>query len=565
MNNIKIPEGFSQQYKEAVNILTPCMDDYLYIMDLQEDTYWISETALERFAIPCNYLENATQAISQFTHPDDFSLLLEDIACIMNKEKDFHNLQYRWMDRNGRTIWINCRGRILFDDEKNPKYLVGCINEIGKTQMADNVSGLLGDFVLQRELREMGADRQTGFIMRLGIDDFKEINENKGMEYGDFVLMKTAGALGKAISENQQLYKVVGDEYAVVDFNSTNRNDAAVLYQRICDEIKAYFEENDYEVFFTVSAGIVYFADVKDQSADTFMKLSEFALSEAKESGKNKACGYDENRYGAFLRRKELQRDLQLAVSGGFDAFETFFQPVVDIRENRLIGAEALLRFKKNEAYISPFFFVPLLEETGLIIPVGKWVLKQVAEACQRIRQFTPDFRISVNLSYIQVLKSNVLEDIISSIEAFDLPQGSIIVELTESGFFESDENFLAFCKGLKEHGIQMALDDFGTGYSNFHYLYELSPEIIKIDRTFTVKALENEYEFNLLKYMAELAHNINLNLCIEGIEEKEELERICAVNPDYIQGYYFGKPVSLEAFMEAHVLTDKWRNGGIK
>lgn len=554
MNNIKIPEGFNELYKEAVNILTPCMDDYLYIMDLQEDTYWISESALDRFAIPDNYLEDATQAISQFTHPDDFALLLEDVDCIMRKEKDFHNLQYRWMDKKGRTIWINCRGRILFDDQRNPKYMVGCINEIARTKKADNVSGLLGDFVLQRELREMDENQQTGYIMRIGIDDFKEINENKGMEYGDSVLMKTAEALGKAISKDQHLFKIVGDEYAILDFDSRDKMDAEELYRRICDRIKELFEASDYEVFFTVSAGIVCFSDVKEQSADTLMKLSEFALNEAKDGGKNKYCIYEEKRYDEFLRRKELQRSLQMAVANGFDAFETFFQPVMDIRNNRLIGAEALLRFRENGSVISPLVFIPLLEKTGLIIPVGKWVLDRTAEACRRIRQYIPDFRISVNLSYIQVLKSNVLEDIISSMEEFELPQGSIVVELTESGFFESDENFLKFCKGLKEHGIQLALDDFGTGYSNFHYLYELSPEIIKIDRSFTLKALENEYEFNLLKYMAEMTHNIDLNLCIEGIEGKNELDKICKVDPDYIQGYYFGKPVPLEQFMDENV-----------
>ncbi len=557
MNNIKIPERFNELYKEAVSILTPCMDDYLYIMDLQEDTYWISESALDRFAIPSNYLEDATQAISQFTHPDDFALLLEDVECIMRKEKDFHNLQYRWMDRNGKTIWINCRGRILFDEEKNPKYMVGCINEIARIKKADNVSGLLGDFVLQRELRELGPERQSGYIMRIGIDDFKEINENKGMEYGDSVLMKTAEALGKAVSKNQQLYKIVGDEYAVLDFDSRDKKEAEELYIRICDELKAYFEESDYEVFFTVSVGIVYFADVKEQSADTFMKLSEFALSEAKDGGKNKACIYEEKRYDAFLRRKELQRELQLAVANGFENFEVFYQPVMYIRRNKLVGAEALLRFRENGKIISPFAFIPLLEESGLIIPVGKWVLEQTAKACHQIRKHIPNFRISVNLSYIQVLKSNVLEDIVSSMEKYDLPSDSIVVELTESGFFESNENFIKFCKGLKERGVQIALDDFGTGYSNFHYLYELNPEIIKIDRSFTLKALENEHEFNLLKHMAEMAHNIHLNLCIEGIEEKDELERICNVDPEYIQGYYFGKPVPLGDFMDDHVIKE--------
>ncbi len=554
MKNNQLLEEFSERYKQVIDIVTPCMDNYLYIMDFQRDTYWISLSALDRFAIPSNFLEDATREIKEFTHPDDYSLLLEDIACIMRKEKDFHSLQYRWMDRAGRTVWINCRGRVLFDEQGEPKYMVGCINEIGKKQKADNVSGLLGDFVLEKELQNIAGDKKTGYLLRIGIDNFKEINENKGISYGDTVLMKTAEAIGKAISGSQKLFKIMGDEFVVVDFDDTMRENVSVLYNSIRDRIKEYIEENDYEVFFTVSAGILFFSDVEEQSYENFMKFSEFALNEAKDGGRNKCCIYDAGDYAAFLRRRDLLRTLRLAVINDFEGFEVYFQPVVDINSNRIYGAESLLRFKTGQDFVYPFEFIPLLEESGLIIPVGKWVLEQAAKACCQIQKAIPDFRISVNISYIQVLKSDVLDDIVATLEKFGLDYGSIMVELTESGFFEDDDNFIRFCHGLKEYGVPLALDDFGTGYSNFHYLYRLSPNVIKIDRSFTLKALKNEYEYNLLKYMADMTHNINLNFCIEGIETKEELEKICTINPDYIQGYYFGKPSPFGQFMKDHV-----------
>lgn len=548
----KLLMDFSEQFNAVIDVLTPCMDNYLYITDLKNDTYCISESAMGRFRIPSNFLMDATAAFQKVAYPGDYAALCEDLEKIRRKEKDFHNLQYRWMDKEGNPVWINCRGRVLLDGNGEPEFLVGCINEIGKKQKADNVSGLLGESALQEYFLDASIRREKGFLLRIGIDNFKEINENKGMSYGDMILRKTAEAIGKAIVSEQKLFKVVADEFVVVDFEETDADAALELYQRIQRKISAFIIENGYEVFYTISAGVVYFADIVNQNHDNLMKLSEFALNEAKDRGKNKCYIYQKTDYNAFQHKKELIHIMRQSVNNGFEGFTAYFQPVMDIKKNKLTGAETLLRFNTEKTgFVSPVEFIPLLEESGLIIPVGRWVLEQAMLACEKIQKIIPDFRVSVNLSYIQVLKSNVLKEIIDIAEKYQLPNDSILVELTESGFLESDENFIDFCQGLKEHGIPLALDDFGTGYSNFHYLYNISPNTIKIDRSFTLKALKNDYEYNLLRHMSDMTHSIDLNFCIEGIETKEELEKICGISPDYIQGYYFGKPCPFEQFMD--------------
>lgn len=551
----KLLMDFSEQFNAVIDVLTPCMDNYLYITDLKNDTYCISESAMERFRIPSNFLMNATATFQKIAYPGDYAALCEDLEKIRRKEKDFHDLQYRWMDKEGNPVWINCRGRVLLDGGGEPEFLVGCINEIGKKQKADNVSGLLGESALQEYFLDTSIRREKGFLLRIGIDNFKEINENKGMSYGDMILRKTAEAIGKAIVSEQKLFKVVADEFIVVDFEETEADAALELYQRIQRKISAFIIENGYEVFYTISAGVVYFADIVNQNHDNLMKLSEFALNEAKDRGKNKCYIYQKTDYNAFQHKKELIHIMRQSVNNGFEGFTAYFQPVMDIKKNKLTGAETLLRFNTEKTgFVSPVEFIPLLEESGLIIPVGRWVLEQAMLACEKIQKIIPDFRVSVNLSYIQVLKSNVLKEIIDIAEKYKLPNDSILVELTESGFLESDENFIDFCQGLKEHGIPLALDDFGTGYSNFHYLYNISPNTIKIDRSFTLKALKNDYEYNLLRHMSDMTHSIDLNFCIEGIETKEELEKICGISPDYIQGYYFGKPCPFEQFMDDFV-----------
>lgn len=543
------------QFTDVIDILAPCMDDYLYIFDIKNDIYCISPTALERFVIPSSQFSDVTNTLKKFVYPEDFALLNEDIERILNKETKFHNLQYRWMNKKGNPIWINCRGRVTYGEDGEPEFLVGCINEIGMKQKADNVSGLLGESSLKHEIKKWAQERMKGFVLRLGIDDFKEINENKGMDYGDKILRETAECIEAAILPGQQIYKIVADEFIVMDFSGRTIEEAKILYKSIRKEIDRFIEENHYEVFYTLSAGVLSLESIESQTYYNLMKWSEFALNEAKNRGKNKCYLYDEKDYEAFLKKRKLVRIMRQSVNNGFEGFEAYYQPIMDIRENCLASAETLMRFYTEETgMVSPVEFIPLLEESGLIIPVGRWILHQAMSACSKIQQVMPQFRISVNLSYIQVLKSNVLAEILSGMEKYKLNPGSVIIELTESGFLEADNNFIGFCEGLKENGILLALDDFGTGYSNFHYLYNLSPNTIKIDRSFTLKALNNDYEFNLLQHMVDMTHSIDLKLCIEGIETEQELQKISRMGPDYIQGYYFGKPCAFQQFWNEHI-----------
>lgn len=544
------------QFESIINILNPSMDDYLYIYDLKNDYFFISPSAVGRFRMPENRFHDVTDNLKKFVYEADWDELREDLSLVADNKKDFHNMEYRWLDREGNPVWINCRGRVARDEQGNAEFLIGCINEIGLKQKADNVSGALRERSLQGELGRYQEERLTGFILRIGIDNFKEINENRGLDYGDMILRKTAKCIEESLEEGQKFYRIVADEFIVLDLMGGHGEAAAVqLYKKIRQTLDKFIEQNFYDVFFTVSSGILCLDGVQSQEYGNLMKLSEFALNEAKNRGKNQYYVFDSQDYKIFLHRRELIKIMRQAVNRQCDGFEVFFQPIVDIGRNCLLGAETLLRFHTEEwGMISPMEFIPLLEETGLIIPVGKWVLEKALEACSEIQKFIPNFRISVNLSYIQILKSNVLNEILSAVEKYSLQPGSLMIELTESGFMETSENFKKFCQGLHEHGILLALDDFGTGYSNFHYLYNLNPDTIKIDRSFTVKALNNDYEYNLLNHMVAMTHSINLKLCIEGIETDKELARISQINPDYIQGYYFGKPCPFKAFLSEHV-----------
>ena len=394
--------------------------------------------------------------------------------------------------------------------------------------------------------------------MRLGLDDFKEINEKLGIDYGDMVLRKTAECISTCILPGQMLYRAVSDEFLILDMQGHNSRDAVEQYKNIRQAIDSFVKNNHYNAVFTISAGIISSEECICDSYSDIMRFSEFSLNEAKRRGKNRSYVFSGEDYEKFIRKKRITQLLRNSVNNNFEGFEAYLQPLFHAQSNTLYGAEALMRYHTEEfGMVSPVEFIPLLEETGLIIPVGKWMLHRSLELCHEIQRRNPDFRISVNISYIQVMKSNIISELISAIAEYQVDPSTVIVELTESGLLSTDTRVAKLWLKLKEKGIRLALDDFGTGYSNFHYLNDLHPEIIKIDRSFTIKALQNDYEYRLLSLMSDMVHSMDVKVCVEGIENIDELQKMLLLAPDYCQGYYFGKPCSYEEFVDAFLKNE--------
>lgn len=573
-----IMNSFSREQMEyIVELFNPCMDDYLYVFDLQKDCYKISKHATERFLLPGDNFDDAAKAHHTFVYSEDQSRLDDEFRRIMSGEIVFHNMHYRWLDRAGKPVWINCRGRVLNDADGKPHFLVGCINEIGQKQKADNVSGLLGESSLSAYVEQFEDGLPDGFFLRIGIDDFRDINGDFGMEYGDYILKSTADCIAENIKPSQRLYRILADEFMVVDFSGGDMEAATELYKNIRKSLDTFIEENGYKSVFTISAGAVDTAKTSG-TYENIMKLSEYALNTAKDQGKNRCYIYMQEDYDVFLRKKQITRQLHHAVNHGFEGFETYYQPIVDTKTRRLVGAEALMRFSmpercedgetKKEAVcvgedghdadekvrwerISPVEFIPLLEETGLIIPAGKWMLHQAISTCSRWQKYIPDFRININLSYVQVMKSRVLTEILTALRLYGLEPSAVGIELTESGYLDTNTHFQKLWDGLKKNGVLVILDDFGTGYSNLHCLGDLRPNYIKIDRSFTLKALNNQYEHDLMTQIITMTHKLDLTICVEGIETEDEFAKISELDPDYIQGFLFGKPQPAEEFYE--------------
>ena len=558
MNNLNVLQGMSlEQIRAVIEVIQQCTDAYMFILDLQTDTYMVSERAIRRFPFDDTVIEHSTEVFKKVIYPSDYAMLKEDLERCACGAQNTHALEYRWLDRKNRVVWISCRGTVVTGAEGH-RLLVGRVSEMGRKAKADNLTGLRREarFRLNAEALLRDKPESIRFIMRIGIDNFKEINEKEGVEAGDEVLQELAECILKSVDEKVDVYRLMADEFMVVDASDAAVKKPHAVYVEIQKKIADMVRMKEYSRFYTVSAGVIE-TDFAGRDAEEILRLTEFTLNEAKRNGRNQMAMYDQAAYDEYLKRLNMRKALRRAVNDKFQGFEVYYQPIVSAPDYQLVGAEALLRWHSEEfGNVSPAEFIPILEESGLIIPVGRPVLWEAANTCRKWQEYIPCFHVNVNLSYVQLYRSDLMKDVEKCIMEVGINPDSLVLELTESGYIETDGRIKELFKKLRARKIDLALDDFGTGYSNMRYLKEIEAKTVRIDRSFVVQALQNDYDYNIIAHIIDMVHSLGSSVCMEGIEEKEELKKMMRTNPDMIQGYYFGKPSPADRFEEQFLQT---------
>ena len=269
-------------YKDIIVSLDYCVNDYLYILDVENDEYFISPHAAVRFKMDNAYFKNPVKEFKKFVYYKDYDLVVEDLNKILSGEKTYHNMQYRWLNDESLPVWINCRGQAIIENHQ-VKYLIGCINEIGGRQKADNISGLLGETSLEQYIVRKTSEGVAldGFFLRVGIDGLKGINARLGMEYGDLLLCRTAEYIQCCLRPEEQLYHMSGDEFLIVNLAGGTEKDAREQYKKIQEKIEQFIEKKNYQVVYTVSAGLLPCSDIREFEIANLLKLTEFTLNQA--------------------------------------------------------------------------------------------------------------------------------------------------------------------------------------------------------------------------------------------------------------------------------------------
>ena len=330
------------------------------------------------------------------------------------------------------------------------------------------------------------------------------------------------------------------------------QDDVVELFKRIGEKIDEFIVDENYKSIFSISAGVTDISTLAEDAIEC-RKKSDFSLKCAKKRGGGSLYFFEEEDYKVSLRKNTILSALRSATVNDFEGFEVYYQPILDSAD-RIIGAEALLRFfmhsDEGDEMISPVEFIPLLEKSRLIIPVGEFVLNEAAKMCREMQQYIADFRVNINVSYIQIMRGSMANKILTAIRANNLRPESICIEMTESGFMDMTPCFCSFRKKLDENNIQFIIDDFGTGYSNLRYISEMNPDYVKIDKDFTARAMSSEKDYELFRKIIEMVHSINIKICIEGIEKEEWACAMKEIHVDYMQGYLYGRPCEKGVFL---------------
>lgn len=407
---------------------------------------------------------------------------------------------------------------------------------------------------LKKIIKQSVKDGVKGALMFIDLDDFKHINDGLGHQYGDILLQQIAAGLTGIPGLRGHCYRMGGDEFVIIvepeifgDINNIIGNITALFNK------PWYLMETEY--FCTMSMGVAVFPD-NSVDVHEITRMADVAMYEAKRSGKNGYTYYSSEVENSTAKRLDIENNMRQAVSTGIDEFVVFYQPVVDVNTQMCTSCEALVRWdSKALGFMGPGEFIPLAEYLGLITSIGDYVLE---EACRRCKLWNdnghPDFYINVNLSVVQLLQKDVVENIKRILDKTGVNPKNIVLEITESFAINDMQRVMDIITGLKKLGPRIALDDFGTGYSSLNYIKQLPLDIIKVDKTFIDDIVEDDYAQAFIKLIVDLSKTIGTKIVVEGVEHKEQFELLKSLGVDYIQGYYFGKPVPANIFEEKNL-----------
>ncbi len=520
-----------------------------------DEMFW-TPGAEQVIGLPEVFLPRTFRGHVSLLHADDRAALDDAYWALVSEQRPYE-VEYRLLTGDGGTRWIRERGYYLPAEGALPSRLCGLVFDISATKEAhdriqylawhDTLTGLanreqLQEVLLQRLAMAREASQQLALLF-VDLDRFKTINDSLGHHVGDELLQTCAQRLRDAVRSSDVVGRLGGDEFVVMLGGIDSSGTVARIASKLLGRLAAPMLIQGRELHVTASLGISVFP--KDgATASELMRHADAAMYQAKARGRNTHCFFSEELNARLSERFELESQLRLALVRG--ELSLHFQPQFQADGTRLIGFEALLRWRTAEGrWIPPDQFIPVAEESGLIQPIGDWVLEEACRHWQQWRvQYGADIRVAVNLSAIQLRDRNLLARIGQLTERFDMPAGALELELTEAVAMHDPGASIELMKQLRELEVSLAVDDFGTGYSSLAYLKLLPIQRIKLDRSFVKDMEHNPDDQAICKAAIQMAHSLGLEVVAEGVETEAQRHFLANHRCDLMQGYHLGRPM---------------------
>ena len=523
---------------------------YVYLCDMKYDYSRWSKTAVDTFGLPDVYMYGAGDIWEEHIHPDDQASYHNSIDAIFAGKNEGHDMQYRAQKTNGEYDVCTCRGIVLCDSKGVPEYFGGAIRNHGLQGQIDTLTGLRNLYGFFEDLQNYIKKQRPVRILMVGISKFTEINEVYGYRFGNEVLQNFGRHVLENIENRGSVYRLDGTRFA-----SISQTQTAKEITETYEKLRAHFRDGvvieDRRIILELNGGLLHLDSftIDDQTAYSCLN---FAYSESKIHKQGDLVEFYNDLNGDSRQRIEKLHVIRGSITQAFQGFSLHYQPVVNAQTEALIGAEALIRWS-NPGYgmVPPDLFIPLLENDPLFTQLGEWILMTAVSDAKRLLPQFPAFVINVNLSYAQIEKPDFTEMILRVLRETGYPPENLCLEITERCRLLDIEMLQNVIIGLQSYGIRFALDDFGTGFSSMGIAKNIPFDTIKIDRSFVMKIEEDPKERELIEHFASAAATFGAKVCVEGVETAGMRNVLQKFNVYSFQGYFYSKPVDIEAFIQ--------------
>ena len=552
-----------RESEERYALATEGANDGIWDWDLKSNRIYFSPRWVTMLHLDPGDITNGLEDWFSRVHPEDLEQVKIDIqAHLEGLSMHFEN-EHRMRHQDGTYRWMLCRGLAVRDQSSQAYRMAGSFSDITDRKRAeeqlkrdaffDGLSNLPNRAVFMDRLGravERAKRRQDNrfAILFMDLDRFKMVNDGMGHAVGDNLLVTLASRLEGCVRSADTVARLGGDEFAFLIEDLEVHNEAIKIANRIKADLNTPFHLNEHEVVISASIGIVI-SDLGYERAEDAVRDAEIAMNRAKADGGGGHVVFKTPMRSRAVTLLQMEAELRRAIER--NEFKLYFQPIISLPDGKVAGAEALIRWiHPQRGLINPGDFIPLAEDSGLIVPIGDWVL---SEACEHLvkwqSQFSqkPPIAISVNLSTKQFRQSDLVDKIAEVLRGSGVNPAHLRLEITESVLMETNDTALSMLSTLHEMGVHVHIDDFGTGYSSLSYLHQLPIDALKIDRSFVARIDEDQNNTKIIQTIISLANDLDLIAIAEGVETKSQLIALRALQCEYAQGYLFAKPMQAE------------------